>query len=384
MNVLKWYSSTTGDIFYKAIRDGDLKKTKALLMVHPALISRKYSDYGTGLHLAAKRGQESIVKFLLASGAEVNAKNNDGETPLHNAAREVHARSEELVRCLLASGADVNAKDNKGRTPLRATVMDSVTRLLLDRGADPNEKDTAGDAPLHWACDKRIGLLLAKHANPNATNNDGGTPLHFTVARNYEHDIRNLLAGGADVNAADNKGVTPLHLAAKRGILSFVKLLLANGADADCRDGDGLLPYHYANDRQTPSHYSSERDSSGVRLALATKMKSADAALPSSDQTALDQKLLASVTSIDAFAVERFVAAGARITSESLKQVEPALRDAVAACCRLIRENDIPPRADPRYSAVLLYCTGWERDVLFTGYAAEAIISLLHRAEEKA
>ena len=82
----------------------------------------------TPLHFAARDGYKEIVELLIAKGADVNAKDNDGgTTPLHHAAS--YGRNE-VVELLIAKGADVNAKDNYGGTP-------------LDRAISSNKKSTA-------------------------------------------------------------------------------------------------------------------------------------------------------------------------------------------------------------------------------------------------
>ena len=65
--------------------------------------------------VAAKAGEIEAVKQHLAAGTDVNRKDDDGGTPLHNAAYESH---KEIAELLIANGADVNEKDNDGDTPL--------------------------------------------------------------------------------------------------------------------------------------------------------------------------------------------------------------------------------------------------------------------------
>jgi uncharacterized protein len=88
---------------------------------------------------------------LLAAGADVNATDDEGSTPLHFAAQDDSAV---VVQLLLDAGADVNVVDSKGETPLFKATMNTtggaapIAALLLERGADPNAQAFDGFTPL--------------------------------------------------------------------------------------------------------------------------------------------------------------------------------------------------------------------------------------------
>ena len=105
------------------------------------------------IHDAAKTGNIKAVKQHLAAGTDVNAKRDEGMTPLNYAAPEGH---KEIVELLIAKGADVNAKDDVGGTPLSWTANKGhkeVVELLIAKGADVNTRDGVGKTPLDFSAD---------------------------------------------------------------------------------------------------------------------------------------------------------------------------------------------------------------------------------------
>ena len=146
------------------------------------------------IHQAAKDGNIEAVKQHLAAGTGVNAKDDDGYTPLdwsiENNRTEtidllrkhggktgvelsIHKAAEagniEAVKQHLAAGADVNAKDELGGTPLHHTVvagLDEIAELLIAKGADVNAKNKDGETPLDLSIffdETDIADLLRKH-----------------------------------------------------------------------------------------------------------------------------------------------------------------------------------------------------------------------------
>jgi len=114
---------------------------------------------------AVRDGNIEAVKQYLDAGTDVNAKDENGVTPLHQAA---FYGQKEVVELLIAKGADVNAKEEDGWTPLHFAAMEGHTKvaeLLITAGADVNAK-FYDETPLDWAIKrKQTGTadLLRKH-----------------------------------------------------------------------------------------------------------------------------------------------------------------------------------------------------------------------------
>ena len=111
------------------------------------------------IHDAAVFGNIEAVKKHLAAGADVNAKDENGETPLHL------APTKETAELLIAEGADVNAKSRSGHTSLHLAAIGGqkeIAELLIAAGADVNAKDEDGGTPLDTA-GAEIADLLRKH-----------------------------------------------------------------------------------------------------------------------------------------------------------------------------------------------------------------------------
>ena len=135
---------------------------KQLLITITALVlvGCKPSVPDISIHDAAEEGNIEAVKQHIAAGTDVNAKDG-GWTPLHQAAYKGH---KEIAELLIEKGAGVDAKTDDGLTPLRLTILHFATtkemvELLITNGADVNAMTDDGKTPLDWA----NGLLrLAK------------------------------------------------------------------------------------------------------------------------------------------------------------------------------------------------------------------------------
>lgn len=171
--------------------------------ISDALPSDNAAD--AALLAACAQGEEKAVRWALAAGADVNARNAEGETALLLVSKLFGSkRLIPTVECLLEAGADSDAADSHGRTALMmATGPDDadLCRLLLDSGARLTTTDSDGDTPLAWAVIHEapaiVRLLLEAGADCETTNRLGQRPVDLCDAHEFDQEdmdaIRTLL-----------------------------------------------------------------------------------------------------------------------------------------------------------------------------------------------
>jgi len=208
----------------------------------------------TPLHAAAEGTDgNSALAWLLANGAEPDARNRSGYVPLHAAAHRGRAKS---VQLLLESGAtpDGCAPMPAGSmmTPLWSAAAGDGQRaplvdLLIEAGANPDPTIKGGESALMAAARRGdvecVDRLLTAGADALHRTDDGRTAIHLAVegrrwqagtaeARSLAQTCARLVEAGADLDARDQRGITPLLDAAARGKLEVVEVLVGMGADA--------------------------------------------------------------------------------------------------------------------------------------------------------
>lgn len=192
---------------------------------------------------------------LIKNGADVNAKDSYGRTPLF------FVKDLAVAKLLIKNGANVNAENNTGRTPLHRVDKINIARLLVKHGAVINKEDHEGWTPLDICNSQQeiINFLIKKGAL------DINKPIPLTVLTGYENtklciekgcdinatyedgstilfDIQNLsvmelvLKSGINVNHRNNAGYTALFMA--YGV-DAIDLLVKHGADVNIRNNKG-------------------------------------------------------------------------------------------------------------------------------------------------
>lgn len=203
----------------------------------------------------SEESSANIISDLIYQGASLGAQTDrTGETALHLAAR--YARADAAKR-LLDAGADANAQDNTGRTPLHAAVAadaQGVFQILIrNRATDLDARMYDGSTALilaaRLAVEGMVEELITCHADVNAVDEIGKSALHWAAAVNNIEATVALLKNGANKDMQDLKEETPLFLAAREGSCEAVKVLLAHFANREITDHMDRLPRDIAQER---------------------------------------------------------------------------------------------------------------------------------------
>jgi len=239
---------------HEAALDGDIEQVK-LLISQGADVNAENEAGWTPLHCAARYGHIDVVEWLLARGANVRARDASGQTPLH---RSTGSGANYVPKMLVAKGADVKAKDKLGNTVIHHAagvwhLKEGLLEFLVSKGADVNSRNNNGGTPLHAAASVRKGektraadFLLANGAELNAKNKDGFTALYVAAGSGRLKAVESLLDKGALIDVQTNEGQTALQRAVNWGHKDVVELLLDRGADVDVKESRGWTALHFA------------------------------------------------------------------------------------------------------------------------------------------
>jgi ankyrin repeat protein len=259
-----------------AVRNKDTATARTLLTTTPRVdVNQHTADGTTALHWAVYHNDADLVDRLLAAGANPNAKNDYGATPMSEAAVVGNVQ---VLKSLLAHKADIESPNADGQTALMIIARTSnvdAAKLLISHGAAVNAREQwRGQTPLMWAAAEAqpamVRLLLKSKADPNARStvnewtrqvtseprmqarpSGGFTPLLYAARKGCTDCVRALLDGGADKDLPDPDGVTPLLEATLNFNFDVAAFLVQKGALVDKWDWWGRSPLYAAVDLNT-------------------------------------------------------------------------------------------------------------------------------------
>lgn len=205
----------------------------------------------TPLHCAVWANKTEAVRCLVEEfQADVEPKTRTLETPLRLAFK---ANNPTVIKCLLAAGANLEAIDCEGQTVLhwaaRNGKVNIIHYLVVKLNADIESKDKYGRTPLVVANDFRkfevVFYLMQLGANLQNLNKDD---LVLRASKcGHTGAIKRLLTEGANLNqVSDTQDRTPLHWAIREGEHEMVKTLLEHGASISKLDKYHKTPIEWA------------------------------------------------------------------------------------------------------------------------------------------
>jgi len=196
----------------------------------------------TPLQIAVQNGDLQTVKLLTANGANIHTKDTYGNSPLSMA----FAGSTELFEAVVNS-TNATSQDSDGNTPLHIALLNfapiAKTKYIISLTTDVNIRNMDGDSALYIAAKndmREVGeLLLAKNADIFATNKSNDSPLRIALRTS---SVQDWMITSNTIKATDGSGNTVLHYAAEWKYAKAINSLLVKGADINARNANGETP----------------------------------------------------------------------------------------------------------------------------------------------
>ncbi|XP_023333094.1 serine/threonine-protein phosphatase 6 regulatory ankyrin repeat subunit C [Eurytemora carolleeae] len=252
---LKLVPDKEGNIpLFSAIEVGNISVARELLSTYTQeqLKTPKGDSLDYAVHLAARKGDNDLIKTFIEMGAEVDIQNAEGQTCLHVACSK---GDENIIRTLYLSRANPSVVDKEDRTAMHLAAEKghtSTVEFLADKfRASVFDRTKDGSTLMHIAAlngHPETAMVLFKKGVPLLMpNKSGARGIHTAAAKGHVAVVNSLIAKGESVDAATNDNYTALHLAVEAGKSAVVEALLGHGAQVHIKGGKiGEAPLHIA------------------------------------------------------------------------------------------------------------------------------------------
>lgn len=209
-----------------------------------------------------------IIAYIITSGADMNIRNNNGDTPLHVLFNENKSElSYEVFKYLVDCDVNLTVKNYGGYTPLhymcyyKQTIKYDIIKYSMMKKLPLDIKNDYGDTPLHYLCiygymGNIIKTAMDSGYNFETQNRDGVSPLHHLFRNHYSYDdLSYAMIKGYNIDALQTKdGFTPLHYLCDRDFEYSYDIILHAMNKGYKFDGlqtnNGFTPLHFLCDRK--------------------------------------------------------------------------------------------------------------------------------------
>ena len=235
---------------FEAIKGGDLAKVKAAVETDRRSLDSLNNYRQTPLIVALQEGKSEIAEYLIAGGADVNARDQAHAAPLSYA---ITGGLNNIAKTLIDRNADIDTPAMWDLRPLALALefgaMD-IANMLLDRGAIlPVEPGPESYRLFFSACSTGFARLADRMFEKGFAIGENqytrGLP-HLAAAGGSAAIVEKLIQLGFKMNVKNELGWTPLHAAAEKGHIQVVGILLSRGADINGRTLSGKSAYNIA------------------------------------------------------------------------------------------------------------------------------------------
>ena len=247
-----------------ALHEGGLRRLMNIAVLQSVEHMQVLKEQGADLKLLDVAGASvmhaplspEMVHWLNKEGLSINSKDIAGRTPLHNT---IHYTFTSVAEALVALGADVNAKDQFGETPLFAMSGNHFNESMCS-------------------------FLIGAGAKIDTKSNLGLTALHFAAGNVSENVLMMLIKYGANLEMETSRGLRPVHMAALHHSVACISTLNALGASmrgvtSEKRSTDNLLldsrlvsASKVSNPMVMRAHLQKYPDTDPEQVAVATKL----------------------------------------------------------------------------------------------------------------
>uniref|UniRef100_A0A3B4D255 Ion transport domain-containing protein n=1 Tax=Pygocentrus nattereri TaxID=42514 RepID=A0A3B4D255_PYGNA len=238
---------------------GTISALECLSEKEPELLKSRDESGASLLHHATANGNLEVIRLIVTTVGpeELNAQDDQGQTPLHWA---VEKNQEESCSLLLELGADPNILSMALMSPLHLAVSRECNNLLLVSSGrvDVNLEGDLGNTPVMMACShnncQALHILFEYGAKLCHQNKLGHYAIHTVAFAGAKDAMEVILLKGEElgvstsvhVNYLDKSKSSPLHLAVRGGNIEVIKLCIAKGAKVDQQQCDKSTALHFA------------------------------------------------------------------------------------------------------------------------------------------